>query len=559
MKRICILLVALVVSSTVLSQNKIDTYITADSLLSTDKLETAEEYLILLSSDNPYNGGYQYSLGKIYNKLKEFRKSTTHLKKAQELGIFYRSNYYLACNYIGIGNLDSALYYLEEHMVTPMNGQHPNEDPLADSAFIALHNHAGYLSLLPPKIDDSTNTIENWITDIDYFSAMLKKTYYDPFYKIDESTWDNIIEKLKKDVPTLKDEEIIVRLSQFLALMGDGHMNINDHFMPGKRRFQSKKLPITTKLFSDGCYIIGASEKYKGLLGAKIIKVNDVDFAKVFDTISTTISVDNEMGYKFLFNSFFRKMNILHGLGLSNSTNHIDIEYVIDGKKEKDTIFSVEDNSDFPELIRYHTYFEKEYPMFLNNYRKGNIKWYWFKFLEDEKILYVQINGITSLPDNPLPKFCDSINDLINNNDLLAFVLDIRNNGGGNSNYNINILELMLTKKINIKGKSFTVIGPNTFSAAQNLTNIIENYTETIFIGEPTGSSPNFIGEISPFKLPYSGLVINSSNIYHQNGYSSDTRNWVPPDIYVDFTFEQFENGIDPIMEELIEFTEKRE
>ena len=101
------------------------------------------------------------------------------------------------------------------------------------------------------------------------------------------------------------------------------------------------------------------------------------------------------------------------------------------------------------------------------------------------------------------------------------------------------------------------MIGSNTFSAAQNLTNVIENYTETIFIGEPTGSSPTFIGEISPFKLPYSGLTINASNIYHQNGFSSDTRIWVAPDIYVGFSFDDYKNGRDPVIEEIIKYTKK--
>ena len=131
-------------------------------------------------------------------------------------------------------------------------------------------------------------------------------------------------------------------------------------------------------------------------------------------------------------------------------------------------------------------------------------------------------------------------------------------NLGGNSDLNPLIIKLLMSEKINIRGKLFTVIGNRTFSAAQNLASDIENYTEAIFIGEPTGSRPNFIGEINPFKLPYSGLVISSSNMYHQHGsYSTDTRTWIAPDIYVDFSFSDYKNGIDPVLEKILEFKKK--
>ena len=43
-----------------------------------------------------------------------------------------------------------------------------------------------------------------------------------------------------------------------------------------------------------------------------------------------------------------------------------------------------------------------------------------------------------------------------------------------------------------------------TFSAAQNTVTAIERETSAIFVGEPTGSRPNFIGEAIDFELPCS-------------------------------------------------------
>ena len=49
------------------------------------------------------------------------------------------------------------------------------------------------------------------------------------------------------------------------------------------------------------------------------------------------------------------------------------------------------------------------------------------------------------------------------------------------------------------------IIGRDTFSAAQNTISELERRTKAILVGEPTGSSPNFIGESLAIPLPYSG------------------------------------------------------
>ena len=51
--------------------------------------------------------------------------------------------------------------------------------------------------------------------------------------------------------------------------------------------------------------------------------------------------------------------------------------------------------------------------------------------------------------------------------------------------------------------------------------------------------------------------MVGSSNVFHQHGYSTDTRKWVAPDILAEFNFEHFKNGIDPVIEEIIKFANK--
>ena len=176
------------------AQNTIVNFMHLDSLESAGKILEAENVLLDLSNKNPYHEGFFYSLGKVHHKKGEYAKSNSAFRKAQDLGIEHRSNYYLASNYTKLGQYDSALFYLSRHLITPMNGDHPFEDDvLRDSVFLTLRTLPGYKSLLPPQCSEPFNRTENWATDINYLSAMLKKTHFDPFIQLSEAKWDQVI------------------------------------------------------------------------------------------------------------------------------------------------------------------------------------------------------------------------------------------------------------------------------------------------------------------------------------------------------------------------------
>ena len=82
-----------------------------------------------------------------------------------------------------------------------------------------------------------------------------------------------------------------------------------------------------------------------------------------------------------------------------------------------------------------------------------------------------------------------------------------------------------------------------------NLAVELESWTETLFVGEPTGSSPNFIGENKYFTLPYSGLRVSVSDRYHQRSGSTDRRIWIAPDLIAEMSSEAFRKNEDPAME----------
>ena len=107
------------------------------------------------------------------------------------------------------------------------------------------------------------------------------------------------------------------------------------------------------------------------------------------------------------------------------------------------------------------------------------------------------------------------------------------------------------------RGRLYVIIGRSTFSAAQNLATQIERHTEAIFVGEPTASSPTFVGETIDFQLPYSGVWANVSDLLWQSGWPMDERPWIAPLLYTPLTFTAFRANRDPALEAILAVREQ--
>ena len=88
--------------------------------------------------------------------------------------------------------------------------------------------------------------------------------------------------------------------------------------------------------------------------------------------------------------------------------------------------------------------------------------------------------------------------------------------------------------------------------AAQNTATFFERHTNATFVGEPTGSSPNFIGEETIFTLPYSKVLANVSDLYWQSAWPMDYRTCIAPHVYTPPTFTAFSAGRDPALEAIM-------
>mgnify|MGYP001797798358 FL=1 len=130
--------------------------------------------------------------------------------------------------------------------------------------------------------------------------------------------------------------------------------------------------------------------------------------------------------------------------------------------------------------------------------------------------------------------------------------------GGGNNFKNRTLLtKIIEEKKISRVGSLFVIIGRRTFSACQNLDNELHNYTNAIFLGEPTSENINFYGDSRPVVLPNTGHPVYLSFAWWQDKPAWQNAEWLAPSIPIELSFEDYATYSDPVLESALAFSDR--
>jgi hypothetical protein len=111
-------------------------------------------------------------------------------------------------------------------------------------------------------------------------------------------------------------------------------------------------------------------------------------------------------------------------------------------------------------------------------------------------------------------------------------VVDLRRNGGGDNYLSEPLRHELARSRFNRPGGLYVLIGPKTFSAGQNLANRLERETLAIFVGEPTGSAPNLVGDPELLVGDVTGVTVMVAKTRWFDGGPDDRRRWIFPDIF---------------------------
>ena len=272
------------------------------------------------------------------------------------------------------------------------------------------------------------------------------------------------------------------------------------------------------------------------------------------------MSAENDQFFKAHGLHYLGVPEVLHAKGIIENVSSVSLTLEKDGV-QFDMTFTPRPSESFPGhygLIQSQGDWldarsGSETPLWLKDLDKK----YFFEYLAEEKVVYVRQSEVQDDVNENIADFYARVIEFVNGNEVEKLILDLRLNGGGNNYKNKPVITgLLKCEKINQPGKLFVVLGRRTFSACQNLVNELENYTEAIFVGEPTAENVNFFGDNRIVRLPNSNLPVRLSYLWWQDKDPRDNRPWTPPHIAVDLSFEDYLINRDPVLSTILSTTD---
>lgn len=401
-----------------------------------------------------------------------------------------------------------------------------------------------------------TLTTAQWQEDLTFLQKTVNEEFPFLFKKVTAEEFNTAAETLYKEIPNLEEHEVIVGFSRLVSLFKYGHSYVPFHQKP----FKFSQFPFNLYQFNDEIYIEGTHKQYQKAVGAKVIAVEGIPVSKVLKAIEPTVEAENSQYFKAYGINNIRYPEILHAQGITKTLqSSITVTLEKEGSQFQQEFTILPNKNSIPTTYGFvkqkddwlSARNQKQTPLYLKNLDKI----YFYEYIPKHKTVYVRHSKVRNDPSETIEAFYKRVFEFIEQNDVEKLVLDVRLNGGGN-NYLVKpiITGIIETKKINQEGKLFVITGRRTFSACQNLVNRLDNYTNAIFVGEPTSENVNFYGDASPVQLPNSKLKVRLSFAWWQDKAPWENDQWLTPQLAVDMSFENYKNNEDPVLAAIYNF-----
>lgn len=407
-------------------------------------------------------------------------------------------------------------------------------------------------------VHSQTNlTKQQWQEDLRFLQKTIHNDYPFLFKKITKDTFDAKVEALNKEIPNLQEHEIIVGLGRLVSSFKYGHTVLGFRHHPNFHQF-----PFNLYHFNDGVYVQGVHKDYKDALGAKVIAIGDMTIEEALKAVYPVVPSENDQFFKAYGVMYLSSPEVLHAQKvIKELSESVELTLEKDGKSFKQIFKVLPNNGRAP--VEYSLIQQNEDWLDARNqdnvphYLKHLDKIYYYEYLPEQKTVYVRQSQVQDDPSEDIPTFYNKVFDFIDNNDVEKLIIDVRLNGGGNNYKNKPVITgIIKSEKINKVGHLFVIIGRRTFSACQNLVNEMSNYTNAIFIGEPTSENINFYGDNNRVELPNSKISAYLSFAWWQDKPQWEGADWLAPHIAVDMSFEEYKTNKDPVLETTLTFNE---
>jgi hypothetical protein len=354
-----------------------------------------------------------------------------------------------------------------------------------------------------------------------------------------------------------------VEAMRLLSWFKDGHTSV---YVPELKSAEwGLRLPLGRDIFADGLYVTSAKDEATPLLGARITRIAGISteelirrFAEVFPAAGSVLV--HRWSVMLVSSPAF-----LHAFGLIKGPP--DAPVSMEGEMPDGSVVSAllkpraDAFKDKVPLSRESSSLERYAATQAYGARPDptedgrNFVWH----LDRGNVVYVSLDRPG--PDDfskPFDVFDKEVSAALDSSSGKRLIIDLRRNGGGDNTLCEPMRKRIQRSHFNRPGGLYVLIAPHTFSAAQNLANRLERETFAVFVGEPTGSSPNHCGDAKPFPHADKGLVAQVSTVRWMDSSPFDKRITIMPDLLAPLSFSDHVAGKDAALEAALAHADHR-
>ena len=385
------------------------------------------------------------------------------------------------------------------------------------------------------------NRTENWQSDLQTYQRELESRHIDLYSNISSANFEIELDQIISKVEALTDWEIAVALMQLTRKIGDGHTSVSF------ANWATNYFPFEVKKISGKWRVTKTTYEYSDLLGSTLVKIENFSMVSVEDQLANVAQfVENRYSKTIRIGEYLPLSELLYALKIIESTSKANFTFVDDqGNVIQRSMVS------YPkEQLKQLNYrvlhigipeFEKP--------QTTDFDYLWFTHDAASKTTYIRFDSYPSF-EQMIP-FAEKLVGSIIQNQTQHLIIDMRFNGGGDLYIGLILANaLNMLDQINWKDGVYVLSSAETFSAGTSNVALFRELLNATVVGTPTGSNPTGYQDMDTFDLPNSKLRITySKRLFRIQEIATEG---VQPDIIIDNNWEEYSQGIDSVLKQLM-------
>jgi hypothetical protein len=379
---------------------------------------------------------------------------------------------------------------------------------------------------------------EDRAADVDLLARELPRLHKNLFFTLKAPEFKALVDRFKRSLTGLNEDEFRVGLSRLVAAVGDAHTSLRP---PMEHAF-----PVMLYWFKEGIFLTNTIREHERVLYQKLVAVDGHPVAEVVKSFGEILSHENDAQLKSSIPQALASAESLHGLRLVGEPGKAVFSFEDDAGRSTDVAMTSLALGAAPAWA-VDTRDASAWPLTMRDRQKA----YWFTALAESKTVYVKYNSCREMKDRPFAVFIKDVFAAAESGQADRLIVDLRNNGGGDSSvFEPFFRELSNSARISRKGRLFVILGRQTFSSAVLNAIDLRKRTPAIFFGEPTGGKPNHFGEVKTLTLPRTKLEVSYSTKYFPQSFE-DTPSLMP-DVTIELSIADYRARRDPVLEAIL-------